>query len=405
MFCAVLYFPVKFIIRVVANKTFVPVLFDKLDAFEFQNVINYKGFFPPLSYQLNAALFTGDYQALVNIAISKIQKKKASVKVKDYYLYLFARVYFELRDFEKLNILVSKHEEYKNLYPSKSFLKTQNSDWSYYRYFLEQKYESCKTICEQRNLELNPKAWNTKIRKLQNDFYYAIACYSNDEFETAKKMFESIIVFAPKMYISEVCKRYLEAIETGLQPEVFEAVIPEKNDEHYNGTVTKRIRLYRIIRIVVLVITVILVATSYVLDYVDQKKQEQQQQEYTVKFEKKLNNALLKNYDQAQFIEYFSIYAESQHIDTFCLIDVGDDRLDLASIVTYDGGETSDLIILVKDIQVPGEYTVKSTVSDYKITFYISDKLLTGSDYEEIVWCSGDDVIYWFGIKRVHQLS
>ena len=40
VFCFVLFLPVKILIRITANKTFASVLFEKLDAFAFQKIIN-----------------------------------------------------------------------------------------------------------------------------------------------------------------------------------------------------------------------------------------------------------------------------------------------------------------------------------------------------------------------------
>ena len=130
---------IKFAIRMIANKTLCPVLFEKLDAFAFQKIINDKRFIAPVTYRIGAAIFTGDYQTVVNIAVSQMRKKKCSIKVKSFCLSILARTYFELRDFEKLRALLAKYEEYKEQYPSKSFLRTTDSVWRYYQYFFGSK--------------------------------------------------------------------------------------------------------------------------------------------------------------------------------------------------------------------------------------------------------------------------
>ncbi len=119
-----------------------------------------------------------------------------------------------------------------------------------------------------------------------------------------------------------------------------------------------------------------------------------------VEYERDLSHALLKHYDRAEVIKYFDIKNGEEHIDMLCLINA-DDRLDLASIVTYDGGETLDLIPLIKNIQIPNDYSVKSIVSNYMITFFISDDSINGCDYKDIVEYSYNNLNYWIGIKSI----
>ncbi len=108
----------KLIIRIIANKTIASVLFKDLNALRFQQILNSsKHLIPPLSYRINAAFFTGDYQTVVNIASCQMQKKRCSIKEKFLYLTILARVYFELRDFEKLKIILNKYDVIKELYP------------------------------------------------------------------------------------------------------------------------------------------------------------------------------------------------------------------------------------------------------------------------------------------------
>lgn len=108
----------KVIVTGVAKKTLLPVLFDEMDATEFQKIVNDNRFVSPVLYRISSAISAGDYQTVVNIANKQLSNKKAHIKVKYYYLSVLARAYFELRDFEKLNILLKKHKEYNTLHPS-----------------------------------------------------------------------------------------------------------------------------------------------------------------------------------------------------------------------------------------------------------------------------------------------
>jgi hypothetical protein len=87
-------------------------------------------------------------------------------------------------------------------------------------------------------------------------------------------------------------------------------------------------------------------------------------------YEKDLNNAIQQHYEQAEFIKYFDIKANGQYIDALCVINTNN-GWDLASIVTYDKGETSDIIILIKNISLDQSYCIKSAVSENYIGFQV----------------------------------
>ncbi len=139
-------------------------------------------------------------------------------------------------------------------------------------------------------------------------------------------------------------------------------------------------------------------------DSKEKRKQESMQPLNTAlaEYENKLNKALLKQYDRAEVVKYFDVKNGDEYIDTFCLI-AADDRLHLASIVTYDGGETLDLIPLIKDVQIPRDYAIKSVVSNHTVTFFISDAPINGYDYKDIIEYSHNNSNYWVGIKSVSK--
>lgn len=398
----------RLIIGIIANETIASVLFNDLNAQQFHQIItNNKHFLPPLSYRINAAFFTGDYQTVVNIVSCQIRKKRCSIKEKLFYLSLLARVYFELRDFDKLNLLLKKHDEIRKLYPSKKLVNTANSIWSYYRYFLDGNFEACKTICREKHLELNSKAWDAKIRKLNNDFAYAVACYENGDTNDAIEYFESIISYAQNMHSSELSARYVEAIKTNSKMTLLSEIVPEKDFQPYDDRTTKKIQRHRIVTTILLTLFCVFVISSEVIDFIVDRKQNQYNSEYNstiVEFERDLSNAIARNYDNANFIKYFNVADGTQHIDSFCLIEHGN-GLDLASIVTYDSGESLDLIILIEDIQIPNHYSVKSAVSDNQIDFSVYDVQISTSNGNEPIEFSSNNKDYWIVIESIHPIK
>lgn len=388
--------PIKLIIT---KRTILSVLFNELDAHKFREIISDKRFVPPFWYRISGAISTGDYKTVVNMAATQIRKKNCSVRVKYACLSILARAYFELRDFEKLKVLYTKYEEYKKSYSSKSYFRKTNSMWSYYKYFSEQNYYACKTVCKERNMALKPKAWGSKYVKLQNDFYYAVACYSDGELETAKESFENIINTAPKMFLSKVSQKYLETIGTSSQPIVSEEeVLPQEDYRPFDVNTSNKIRRNRVVFVIMLSVLCILTVISSVSDYINQ-------QNYNAKiaeFENDLNDALSDHYEQARFIRYFSTEYNGQYLDTLCIIDTTD-GLDLASIVTYDGGETCDIIILKEDINIAKSYCIKSAVSDNYIGFRIFNSQISDGDFYYAIEFTYDDEKYWLGIDYIGE--
>ncbi len=405
---ALLFFLYSFLIKISANKTIASVLFNDLNAQEFHRIItSSKHFLPPLSYRINAAFFTGDYQTVVNIASCQLRKKRCSIKEKVYYLSLLAHTYFGLRDFDKLKLLLKKYDEIKELYPSKKLFNTPNSIWNYYRHFLDGNFEACKTICREKLLGLNSKAWDAKVRKLNNDFAYAVACYENGETNNAIECFESIISYAPYMHSSELSVRYVEAIKKNSEMTLLSEIAAEKDFQLYDDRTTKKIQRHRIITTILLTLVCVSLIASEVVDFVINEKQNQHGAENNstiVEFEKDLSDAIAMNYDKANFITYFNVTNGTQHIDSFCLVEHGD-GLDLASIVTYDGGESLDLIILIENIQIPYDYSVKSAVSNNQIEFYIFDRQSPTSKDKELIKFSSNNKDYWIEIKSINPIN
>jgi len=298
----------KVVVLLIAKKTLLPILFEKLDSFEFQKIANHNLFAPNLTFRTSAAISVGDYQTVVDIANDQLINKKIPIKIKYYYLCILARAYFELRDFEKLEVVLSKYEEYKEQYPSKSFFRMRDSMWIYYQYFLGQNYEACRVAFNNQKTKSRRESSGKNYYDTLNDFYCAVACYSNNDFEKAKELFEDIISSAPKLHLSKVSQKYIEAIKSGSQLGIFDEVIPQENYRVFDSNKLKKTRRNRIIIGAVCTIFAFVMIVSYSMDTKNKE------------YEKNLNNALSQHYDQAEFIKYFNVKANGQHIDALCIV-------------------------------------------------------------------------------------
>lgn len=384
---------IKFAIRMIANKTLCPVLFEKLDAFAFQKIINDKRFVAPVTYRIGAAIFTGDYQTVVNIAVSQMRKKKCSIKVKSFCLSILARAYFELRDFEKLRALLAKYEEYKEQYPSKSFLRTTDSVWRYYQYFLDQNYEACKAVCRERDAAHNPKAWGAKIQKLQNDFLYAVACYENRETDAAKESFEHIISYAPRMNVASISQKYVEAIDQNRSPLLPDTeVLPDDSYQMHDARTAAKIRRYGIIKRIVIIIVVALLALTY---YIDKREKDEIRS-----FEVKLNDALAEKYGEAVWIDHFGLEKGEVYVASLCLAKNGNE-LDLVEVVSSDRDVTFDVLTVVEDIEIDSYYCTEGPFNDYYIGYEISSKEPAAEPLYYLSEFDYNNNTYWFYIDYI----
>lgn len=351
------------LVRVISKKIIGSVLFNELDAQTFQEIMNDKHLLPHLGYRIGGALSIGDYQIVVNNVEFKMRNKRCSLRQQLSYLSLLSRVYFELRDFEKLRDLYGKYNTLKDRHSEKSMFQSQYSVWTYYESFLKREYETCKALCK---APLNMKAWGSNYVKLEKDFYYAVACYENGEMEGAKKSFENIIAFAPNMYLANVSQKYIEGIEANSQPVLSETkIVHEKDYEIFGYNTSAKLRRHRIVNIVVLIISAV---TILLLCFYDTKMGSNSD---ISTYETRLNNAISRAYKDAEAVTSFTLKTDANaYIDDICLINNGG-TLDLVSVVTGYGGNQLSLEKLVTNIALDVPYCVYSHITNYYIGFQI----------------------------------
>lgn len=389
---------IKVVIRIIANKTLLSVLFKELDAEGFQEIINDSRLKSPLIDRINAAMSSGDYQTAINIATKQLINKKSHIRMKNYYLAALARAYFELRDFDKLHVILAKYEEYKVHYPTKSFLRLSNSIWNYYSCFLEQNYEACKSVCKERNLALRPKAWDTKLRKLQNDFLYAIACYENREFDEATDIFEKIMSFAPQMNYAKLSQKYLSAIEKEQDVSLFDAeLLPDAKFKIYDKKVQTRFRNYRIIKRVCFAVVAVLIILSLIFNILERDKNSDSEI-----FNNKLNSAIMHYYNDAEVLDYFNLYKDEKYVDSLGLV-VENNSVHLVEIISFDNGQTIDVSLIEENIKFDKYYCVKSPVSNYYIGFVLSQSELAEAETYYVREQTIKQNCYWLIIDYIDK--
>ena len=397
--------PCKLLVTFFANKNLIPILSDELNAQKFYNTTYRNSLHPSTLYQLNAEWYIGNYKKLIALSLAGFKHSK-NIQKKCIYLVYLARAYFDIRDYRKLNEVVTAFYQMQEDSKKSRKLLTQYPTFEYYKAYLDGNFERCVSITQNRIERIQNKRSNGKLLWLTNQSNLAIAYYELKEFEKAKEIFLWFSKTTPNLNnFYTISAMYLEAIEKNIPP-----CSISQSDEEENVQVEldhlSLIKKEKIKRTILYVLIIVLIIAFAITDFFRYSETGQEQNNYNsaiTEYENDLRIAISKNYDNAKFIKYFNVRDGEQHIDAFCLIDTGD-GWDLANIVTYDGGETLDLMLLGENIQIERDYTVKSTTSNYQIALYISDKPLSSSDYKQIIEYSHNDTNYWFGIKQTTQL-
>lgn len=345
-----------------ANKYIFSILTYDLDPHKFKEVIENKFLSLPIVYRVLAAYCSGDYQTTINICAKKLTDKKTASK-KYVYLLFLARSYFELGDMEKLRVVCNKFQQYVEADVNGEKIRQNYSVMQYYVCYLNGNFNQCKRLCEEgRDINKNSsQIVSDKTRKIQGDFNYAVACYKLGDIETARQIFEGIISIAPKMNLSSLSKKYLDAVnacehEAKKYPEIlpdFSYILPE-----HVGSLHLRIINYAMIGIFLLILCFSNVAENNSNMKVSDTK---------------LNNALAVEYKEYEIIEYFILTEANKPVDTICIVKNDLGKTDVGVVVTYDKQNTYSFIKIIEDMEIGQTYFQESITSNYNIGFTLYD--------------------------------
>lgn len=396
----VLIFPYRLLITIFFQKNFITILSDERDAKKFHDTIYHRPFRRSLLYRLHAEWYIGDYEKLIHLT-SAAYKNSGDIRSKCTYLTFLARAYFEVGDIEALTNVVAEFETLQKNNPNKTRIFLRYPVFQYYRAFLNKDYERCISITQERMSKINDKTPNGRMQWLTQSCNLAIAYYSYGDYEKAKTLFRYFIETTPKLINFKILsEKYLNSIEKGIAVEPC-GIVVGKGISYYEQEILslkRKNKVTRILLYIVILLACISAAITEYLDYIETKKNSQLQQEYEIN----LYNTLSRYYENADFIQYFNVEVETKNIDTLCVVDTGN-QLDLVSVVTYDGGETLDIIVLEKNIAISKPYCIKSAVSDYYIGFQIHTSEAKGNDFYYIVDFTYNNTKYWFIIDYIEK--
>lgn len=188
------------------------VIFDELDPCKFQELIDLGAFKNSKRHKVLCAVSLGEYEKALDI-IENDQAKKVHPVDMCNDLYRKGYIYFEKGEFEKLPAIIKEYEALKKKYPQ--FAPTFNNFTVFDKFdaFADEDYEYVVDVCDIDLKEINPKAQNYKVTKINVGFYRAVSLYKLGKFDEAKEGFEAIIEFAPKMHKAKLAREYISLIE------------------------------------------------------------------------------------------------------------------------------------------------------------------------------------------------
>lgn len=207
----ILYVFVVAIMHFIETRTLLSILFKELDAEKLKSVISYKYNSAPFPFKINAAIFNGDYQTTTELLETQL-KKRLNVSNKSAYYAVLAHVYFEQENLNDLQRVCDEYSEFSKSCSKNTATKNTEAVWQYYEHFLAGDYDSCVSLCLVKFKDQRVD-WRTPLTNIITDYRLAVAYYYNNDFENARKVFESIVQRAPKLYFACLAKEYLAKMQ------------------------------------------------------------------------------------------------------------------------------------------------------------------------------------------------
>ena len=257
--CLVLLLAMVLLVRTIANQSFLPILTQDLNAELFAYEIYAKKFMiVPEPYRILAAINTGDYQTVVNLC-AKGMSCARSDKKKLVYFAALARVYFELDDMVKLQMVCEDFYDYVDQSGNAEKLESSFPLMPYYRSYANGDYDACLAFCKQRQAEET----RSRLSEINALFLCAMAYYRLEETEMAVQYFQSVASQAPGVYLATISEKYLAAISRGAEV-YFETVMPNDAGDPVSDTFDSRRNRIKTVRLVLLVAGLLLLILSLV---------------------------------------------------------------------------------------------------------------------------------------------
>ena len=188
------------------------IIYDELDPEKFNEVLALGVLKKSLRHKMLYLMAAGEHDEILRL-VEENEKKAIHPVDKCNNLYRKGFVYFERGEYEKLVALYRQYDNLKKQNPKFANVLENFTVFEKYDAFADDDFEYVVDVCDIDLSEINPKKQNHKLTKINVGFYRAVALYKLGRLDEAKKGFEDIIAFAPKMNKAKLSKEFIKLID------------------------------------------------------------------------------------------------------------------------------------------------------------------------------------------------
>ena len=188
------------------------VIYEDLDPDKFAEILELGVGKKNTRYKMLVYMAKGDHEAIFE-ELEKEEQKAHHPVDKCNNLYRRGFVYFERGEYDKLPDLFKKYEKLKADNPRFVLALNNFSVFDKFDAFSDEDYEYVIGVCDIDLKEARDKKKNHNLTRINVGFYRAVSLYKLGRFDEAKKGFEDIIDFAPKMYKAKLSKEFIDLID------------------------------------------------------------------------------------------------------------------------------------------------------------------------------------------------
>ena len=188
------------------------IIYEDLDPEKYGEVLALGVLKKSVRHKMIYLMATGKHDEILKL-VNETEAKTMHAVDKCNNLYRQGYVYFERGEYDKLSALYRKYDKLKAENPK--FINVLNNFTVFEKYdaFADDDFEYVVDVCDIDLNEINPKKQNHKLTRINVGFYRAVALYKMGKLDEAKKGFEDIIAFAPKMHKAKLSKEFISLIE------------------------------------------------------------------------------------------------------------------------------------------------------------------------------------------------
>ena len=188
------------------------VIYEDLDPEKFGEILALGLLKKSKKHKMLYYMSSGKYDDVLKL-VEESEKKASHPIDQCNNLYRVGYVHFERGEYDKLPSVFKKYEKIKNDNPKFAYALNSFTVFDKFDAFADEDYEYVVDVCDIDLKELDVKKQNHNLTKINVSFYRAVSLYKLGKMDEAKKGFEEIIKFAPKMHKAQLSKEFIELID------------------------------------------------------------------------------------------------------------------------------------------------------------------------------------------------